>query len=74
MRGVYPSTLTFTIKRVRGVGNLWITESVVTYDGKPSNTISITELRSDKAAYETIYVGEPWEPLARRAQWVDLIG
>jgi hypothetical protein len=57
MREVYPSALTFTTKRMRGGGNLWITESVITYDGKPSNPVSIMEFRDGKVAHETIYVG-----------------
>ena len=74
MREVYPAALTFTINRMRGGGDLWITESVITYDGKPSNTVTIMEFRDGKVAHETIYVAEPWEPPAWRAQWIDVAG
>ena len=73
MREAYQSTLTFTIKRMRGGGDLWITEGVITYDGKPMNTVTIMEFRDGKVAHETIYFGDPWEPPAWRAQWVELI-
>lgn len=73
MREVYPSTLTMTIQRIRGSGELWVAENVITYDGKPSHTVNILEFRDGKVAHETIYVGEPWEPPAWRAQWVELI-
>ena len=32
----------------------------------------ITEFREDKVVRERIYFGEPWEPPASRAQWVEL--
>jgi ketosteroid isomerase-like protein len=73
MREVYPSTLTMTIQRIRGSGDLWVTENVITYDGKPMHTINIMEFRDGKVARETIYFGDPWEPPAWRAQWVELV-
>ena len=71
MREVYPAALTFTINRMRGGGELWITESVITYDGKPVNTVSIMEFRDGKVAHEALYFGDPWEPPSWRAQWVE---
>ena len=73
MREVYPSTLTMTIKRIRGSGELWVTENVIIYDGKPMHTVNIMEFRDGKVVHETIYFGDPWEPPAWRAQWVELI-
>ena len=35
LRAHYPAKLTFKILRVRGEGNLWITELIITYDGRP---------------------------------------
>jgi hypothetical protein len=71
MREVYPSTLTMTIQRIRGSGDLWVTENVITYDGKPMQTVNILEFRNGKVVRETIYFGDPWEPPAWRAQWVE---
>jgi hypothetical protein len=67
MREVYPSTLTMTIQRIRGSGELWVAENVITYDGKPMHTVNIMEFRDGKVARETIYFGDPWEPPAWRA-------
>jgi hypothetical protein len=56
---------------VRGSGDLWITELVITYDGKPYDTVSIMEFRADHVAHETQYFAEPFEAAAWRARWAD---
>lgn len=38
----------FTVRRIIGGGDLWVTELVITYDGKPSYTVSIMEFSGDK--------------------------
>jgi hypothetical protein len=43
LRAHYPAKLSFKILRVRGEGNLWISEIVITYDGRPVNTVTIME-------------------------------
>jgi hypothetical protein len=40
----------------------WITELVITYDARPSYTVSIMEFRDGKVARETQYFGDPFEP------------
>ena len=35
-RTVQPNQKRFTVKRMIGSGNLWVTEFVLSYDGKPS--------------------------------------
>ncbi len=40
-RASQPSKKRFTVRRIIGGGNLWVTEFILTYDGKPSNTVSI---------------------------------
>ena len=71
MREVYPARLTFAIQRMRGRGDLWVTEGVITYDGKPMRTVTVMEFRGDKVAHETIYFCEPFEAPAWRTPWVD---
>jgi multidrug efflux pump subunit AcrB len=44
----------FVVRRIIGGGDLWITEFILTYDGKPSYTVSIMEFRDDKVARETV--------------------
>ena len=57
--------------RILGGGDLWITEFVLTYDGQPSYTVSIMELKDGKVVRETQYFGDPFEPGPSRAQWVE---
>ena len=66
-----PNTKRFTVRRIIGNGDLWVTEFVLSYDGKPSYTVSIMEFRGDKVARETQYFADPFEPGASRAQWVE---
>src|SRR5271168_7448 len=40
-RMLQPNKKRFTIRRVIGNGNLWVTEFILTYDEKPSYTVSI---------------------------------
>jgi hypothetical protein len=49
----------------------WITELVITYDGKPYDTVSIMEFRAGHVVHETQYFAEPFEAAAWRAQWAD---
>ena len=60
----------FNVRRIAGEGDLWVTEYVITYNGRPIYTISIMEFRAGKVACETQYFAEPFEPPAWRAQWV----
>jgi ketosteroid isomerase-like protein len=69
-----PSKKRFTVRRIIGSGDLWITEYVLTYDGKPSYTVSIMEFSGTKVARETQYFADPFEASAGRAQWVERMG
>ncbi len=66
-----PSQKRFTVRRIIGSGDLWITEFILTYDGKPSYTVSIMEFSGDKVARETQYFAYPFEASPSRAQWVE---
>jgi ketosteroid isomerase-like protein len=70
-RASQPSKKRFAIRRIIGGGDLWVTEFILTYDGKPSYTVSIMELRGDKVARETQYFADPFEAPAWRAQLVE---
>ena len=70
-RASQPSNKRFTIRRIIGSGDLWVTEFILTYDGKPSYTVSIMEFRDDKVARETQYFADPFPAPAFRAQWVE---
>jgi ketosteroid isomerase-like protein len=69
-----PNKKRFAVRRIIGSGDLWITEFVLTYDGKPSYTVSIMEFEGGKVARETQYFADPFEPGASRAQWVERMG
>ena len=66
-----PNKKRFNIRRIIGSGDLWVTEFVLTYDGKPSYTVSIMEFKDDKVARETQYFADPFVAPAFRAQWVE---
>jgi hypothetical protein len=70
-RSKQPNKKRFAVRRIIGGGDLWITEYVLTYDGKPSYTVSIMEFRGDKVARETQYFADPFVASGWRAQWVE---
>lgn len=70
-RTAQPNLKHFTVRRIVGAGDLWVTEFVLTYDGRPSYTVSIMEFRDGKVARETQYFSDPFEPGPSRAQWVE---
>jgi len=63
----------FSIKRILGKDDLWITEYVLTYDGQPSYVVSIMEFLGGQVAHETQYFGDAFAPGPSRAQWVEPI-
>jgi hypothetical protein len=72
-RFAQPDKKRFMVRRILGAADLWVTEFVLTYDGLPSYTVSIMEFSDGKVARETQYFGDPFEPGASRAQWVEKI-
>src|ERR1700689_5274453 len=70
-RSSQPNKKRFTIRRIIGSGDLWVTEYVLTYDGKPSYTVSIMEFRGEKVARETQYFADPFAAPASRANLVE---
>ena len=66
-----PNKKRFTIRRIIGSGDLWVTEFILTYDAKPSYTVSIMEFSGDKVARETQYFADPFPAPAFRAKWVE---
>jgi ketosteroid isomerase-like protein len=70
-RASQPSEKRFAVRRIIGGGDLWVTELILTYDGKPAYTVSIMEFTGDKVARETQYFADPFVAPAFRAQWVE---
>jgi len=73
-RSAQPNRKRFTVRRILGAAELWITELVIAYDGEPSYTVSIMEFSDGKVTRETQYFGDPFEPGPSRAQWVERMG
>ena len=60
----------FNVRRVLGVGDLWVTEYTIDYEGRPAYTVSIMEFRNGKVVHETQYFADPFGAPAWRSQWV----
>ena len=72
LRGHHPGNPAgFNVRRIVGSGNLWVTEYVITYDGKPFQTVSIMEFKNGKVVHETQYFAEPFPAPEDRRQWVE---
>ena len=73
-RFVQPSKKRFTVRRIIGGGDLWVTEFVLTYDGIPSYAVSIMGFRDGLVANETQYFGDRFDPAPSRAHLVERAG
>lgn len=72
-RTAQPNNKRFTVRRIVGMGDLWVTEFIIRYDDQPSWSVSVMEFQDGKVARETQYFGDPFEPGPSRAQWVERI-
>jgi len=70
-RMAQPNAKRFKVRRIAGGGDLWVTECILSYDGRPSYSVSIMELLDGKVIRETQYFGDPFEPGSSRAHLVD---
>jgi ketosteroid isomerase-like protein len=70
-RMVQPNAKRFKVRRIVGNGDLWITEFILSYDGRPSYSVSIMELLDGKVTRETQYFGDPFESGPSRAHLVE---
>jgi hypothetical protein len=73
-RHLQPNKKRFTVRRMIGSGDLWVTEFVLSYDGVPSYTVSIMEFRDGLVARETQYFAAGFEPAPSRAHLVERSG
>jgi hypothetical protein len=70
-RTVQPNKKRFTVRRIIGGGDLWVTEFILSYDGVPSYAVSIMEFREGRVAHETQYFADPFDPAPSRAHLVE---
>jgi len=61
----------FQVRRITGSGALWVTEYMISYEGKLAFTVSIMEFVGDKVAHESQYFADPFDAPAWRAPWVE---
>jgi hypothetical protein len=66
-----PNAKRFEVRRITGKGDLWVTEFILSYDGRPSYVVSIMECLDGKVARETQYFADPFEPGVSRAHLVE---
>ena len=74
-RQAYPGRpSSFEVVRVIGAGDAWVAELVLRIAGAdPHPVAAIVELRDALIVRERIYIAEPWDAPAYRAQWVETI-
>ena len=70
-RTVQPNRKRFTVRRMIGSGDLWVTEFTLSYDDVPSCAVSIMEFRDGLVAHETQYFADRFEPASSRAHLVE---
>ena len=66
-RGGHPADRHFTVRRISGNGDIWVSECVISYDGVPSDSVSIMEFSGGLVAHETQYFADPFDPPQWRA-------
>jgi SnoaL-like domain len=62
----HPAERHFTVLRITGGDNMWVSECVITYDGAPTYSISIMEIADGLVAHETQYFADPFDAPASR--------
>ena len=66
-RGGHSAERHFTVLRIRGGGDLWVSECVITYDSVPTYSVSVMEFSGDLVTHETQYFADPFPAPASRA-------
>ncbi len=57
-RGGHPADRHFTVQRIVGSGNLWVSECIITYDGTPTYSVSVMEFVHEKVVHATQYFAD----------------
>ena len=70
-RFLQPDKKRFTVRRMVGRGDLWVTEFTLSYNSRPFYAVSIMEFQGGLVAHETQYFADPFEPAASRAHLVE---
>ncbi|MGV1760631.1 nuclear transport factor 2 family protein [Rhizobium sp. A22-96] len=73
-RFLQPNKKRFTVQRIIGSGDFWVTEFVLSYDGVPSYAVSIMEFSDGLVINETQYFADRFDAAPSRAHLVDRAG
>jgi len=68
-----PADRRFRALRIRGGGDLWVSEVVITYDDAPTYAVSVMEFADGVVAHETQYFADPFPVPAARASIAERI-
>ena len=72
-RGGHPAERHFTVRRILGSGELWVSECVITYDGVPTYSVSIMEFADGFVTHERQYFADPFPAAPSRAALAEQI-
>src|SRR5881409_952788 len=72
-RGGHPAERHFTIRRILGAGDVWVSECVITYDGVPTYSVSIMKISDGLVTHETQYFSDPFPASPQRAGLAEAI-
>jgi hypothetical protein len=66
-RGGHPASRHFTVLRIVGTGDLWVSECIITYDAVPTHSVSIMEFAHGQVIHETQYFADVFDAPAWRS-------
>jgi hypothetical protein len=72
-RGGHPAERHFSVRRILGGGEVWVSECVITYDGVPTHSLSVMEFTDGLVTHETQYFADPFPAPPGRAALADPI-
>lgn len=67
----HPSRLEYAVHRIRGQGDVWVTECVSGYGRSTVRTVSVMEFADGRVRRETQYYAEPFDAPQWRMPWVE---
>src|ERR1700684_425675 len=67
-RGGHPAERHFTVLRINGNADVWVSECVITYDGVPTYSVSNMEFSGGRFAHDPECFSAPFDATKRRAK------
>lgn len=67
-RGAHPADRHFTVIRIVGSADLWVSSCVITYDGDATQSVSIMEFADGLVVHETQFFADAFVAPAWRAE------